>query len=102
VVQQKERRQFTVQTQTVAPIIREMLSSSEDVTKQSQPQSGGLCALGIIQQRVHQTPIEDVDELKQRLASVGAGLQQYVVVRPIDTRRRRFGVMDDVSNVLLQ
>ena len=51
---------------------------------------------------MHQTPIEDVDELKQRLVSVGARLQQCVVVRPVDTRRRLFGVMDDVSNVLLQ
>ena len=39
---------------------------------------------GVMQQRVYRTPIQDVDELKQRLILAWSGLQQSVIDKAID------------------
>ena len=44
---------------------------------------------GMMQQRVYRVPIEDVDQLRQRLVVMWAGLQQSVVDEAIDQWRTR-------------
>jgi len=44
---------------------------------------------GAMQERVYQTPIRNVDDLKQRLIDTWSGMQQSVVDKAIDQWRKR-------------
>jgi len=44
---------------------------------------------GLMQERVYQSPIQDVDDLKQRLISVWAEFKQSVIDKAIDQWRTR-------------
>jgi len=44
---------------------------------------------GLMQERVYQSPIQDVDDLKQRLISVWAEFKQSVIDKAIDQWRPR-------------
>jgi len=42
---------------------------------------------GVMQERVYQTPIHDVDDLKRRLIASWSGMQQSVIDKAIDQWR---------------
>ena len=46
---------------------------------------------GMMQERVYRVPIQDVDQLRQRLVETWDGLQQSVVDEAIDQWRKRLG-----------
>jgi hypothetical protein len=50
-----------------------------------------------MQQRVYQTRIHDIDELRQRLITVWCGLEQRVVDDAIDQWRSRLSACVDVE-----
>ena len=53
------------------------------------PESSRLQDMGLTQDRVYQTTIHDVDELKQRLIAVWAHMKQSVINKAIDEWRSR-------------
>jgi len=44
---------------------------------------------GVMQETVYQTPMRNVDDLKQRLIATWSGIQQSVIDKAIDQRRVR-------------
>jgi len=58
-------------------------------SKFTRPESSRLQDMGLKQNRVYQTAIHDVDELKQRLIAVLADMKQSVINKAIDEWRSR-------------
>jgi len=45
-----------------------------------------------MQERVYQKPIQDIDDLKQRLIAAWSGIHQQVIDQAIDQWRERLGL----------
>ena len=63
------------------------LRSGSMATKQSRPQSSGLW--GVIQERVYQSWVHSIDELKQRLLHVWHAMDQSIINSAVDEWRLR-------------
>jgi len=56
---------------------------------QSRPQSSGLQDMGRVQERVYQSRVHSINELKQRLLHVWHGMDQSIIDSAVDECRLR-------------
>ena len=70
------------------PLIMEVsLRSGSMATKQSRPQPSGLQDMGVVQERVYQSWVHSIDELKQRLLHVWHVMDQSIIDSAVDEWR---------------